>query len=175
MENIKYPIGKFSIFREPNHDERIALISSLHLLPDQLRETVRDLSEEQLETPYREGGWTIRQVAHHIADSHLNGYIRFKWALTEEQPLIKVYHQDAWAQTSEAKSAPVLLSVTLLKALHNKWIVLLKKMSDEDYARKFEHPETGPSTLGIALALFEWHGRHHVAQIQSLRQRLSWE
>ena len=174
MDNIRYPIGKFSLTSEPDAVKRRTLISGMQILPETLRAAVCDLTDQQLDTPYRSGGWTVRQVVHHVADSHLNGYIRFKWALTETNPEIKIYNQDSWARTSESTSAPALISVNLLESLHERWVFLLKLISDEEYEKIYIHPETGPMKLSTALTLYEWHGRHHVAQIQSLRERIKW-
>ena len=174
MDNIKYPIGKFILHNEPNADERRKLISGIQILPEKLRVAVCDLTGHQLDIPYREGGWTVRQIVHHLADSHLNGYIRFKWALTEVRPDVKIYHQDPWAETPESISAPPLISVNLLEALHERWVLLLKELTENDFTRIYVHPETGPMKLSEALALYEWHGRHHVAQIQSFRDRMKW-
>ena len=174
MDNLRYPIGKFSLKSDPDAAGRLVLISGMQILPETLRIAVCDLTDQQLDTQYRSGGWTVRQIVHHIADSHLNGYIRFKWTLTEVIPEIKIYHQDSWAQTPESTSAPVLISVNLLESLHDRWVLLLKSMTEAEYAKIFLHPETGPMKLSEALALYEWHGRHHVAHVQSLRERMKW-
>lgn len=174
MTDLRYPIGPFRYIAPDKESEILKLIASLQLLPTRLRVVVCDLSEDQLSTPYREGGWTVRQVVHHLADSHLNGYIRFKWTLTEENPEIKPYIQDAWANTPENDTTPVLISVALMENLHERWVHLLKDMVEEDFQRKFRHPETGSLSLLYALALYEWHGRHHVAQIETLRKRNGW-
>jgi uncharacterized damage-inducible protein DinB len=174
MKDIRYPIGKFSLKNEPGKNERNDLITSIQILPGRLKEAVGDLSAAQLDTPYREGGWTVRQLVHHIADSHMNGYIRFKWALTENEPPIKPYMQDAWANLADATQSDVAISLELLDNLHQRWLVLLKNMSDEDFHKQYHHPESGISTLGFSLALYEWHGRHHLAHITALRMRMNW-
>ena len=170
----RYPIGKFTF---DGHDpaKRATWISDLRTAPAKLRGAVSGLSEAQLDTPYRVGGWTVRQVVHHLPDSHLNSYIRFRWAMTEDAPTIKAYDEARWAELPDAESAPVGLSLTLLEALHARWVVLLESLSEADYARHFVHPETGAEiTLARNLALYSWHSRHHTAQITSLRERKGW-
>ena len=174
MTEIKYPIGKFSMELVPDLSDKGKLISNLHLLPTKLLETVRDLTEEQLDTPYRTGGWTLRQVIHHIPDSHMNGYIRFKWALTENKPHIKPYDQTSWAVTSENNTTPPLISVSLLENIHQRWVYLLKSMSDSDFDKTYINPESGEFTLLQALTLYDWHGRHHLAQIKALKSKMNW-
>jgi len=132
------------------------------------------LSTEQLDTPYRPGGWTVRQVVHHLPDSHLNSYIRFRLALTEKEPTIKPYDQERWAELDDAKTAPIEPSLALLEALHQRWIMLLRSLIPADFARTFNHPEMGIVTLDATLRLYEWHGRHHTAHITSLRERMGW-
>ncbi len=174
MQDSRYPIGPFQRHPVTDPQERARLIESIRLLPKNLRDQISGLSDIQLDTPYREGGWKIRQLVHHIADSHLNCYIRFKWTLTEEQPEIKAYIQDAWAETSENFNAPVMVSVNLLESLHERWAALLSGLAVSDFERKFIHPETGVWTLHETLALYEWHGRHHLAHIQTARNRYGW-
>ena len=132
------------------------------------------MSEEQLNTPYRDGGWTVRQVAHHVADSHLNAYVRFRLALTENEPTIKPYDEAAWAEIDDARHAPVEVSLALLEALHDRWTRLLRSMSDADFLKQFRHPELGVVPLEKNLALYAWHGKHHVAHVTSLRGRKQW-
>jgi len=139
-----------------------------------LRAALSGLSEEQLATPYRPGGWTLRQLAHHVPDSHMNSYVRFRLALTEDEPTIKPYLEDKWAELSDAQSAPVELSLSLLDALHARWILLLRSIADDGWQRTFRHPELGLMTLEKNLALYAWHGRHHVAHVTSLRERKGW-
>jgi len=132
------------------------------------------LNEAQLDTPYRDGGWTVRQVVHHVPDSHMNAYIRFRLALTEHEPVIKPYDEAAWAELVDAKSAPPEISLTLLDALHDRWVRLLRSMSDADFLKQFRHPELGVVPLEKNLALYAWHGKHHVAHITRLRERMQW-
>lgn len=152
---------------------RIANIQTLRLLPERLGEAVSGLTDAQLDTPYRPEGWTVRQVVHHLADSHLNGYIRFKLALTEENPVIKPYDQDAWARLPDSL-LPIDGSLALVTALHGRWVALLEKLTDKDFHRSYENPKTGRTNLAKALAMYDWHARHHTAHITSLRERQGW-
>jgi uncharacterized damage-inducible protein DinB len=175
MTDLRYPIGKFERGPEPlTADARRRLIDQIAEAPARLREAVRDLSEEKLDTEYRPGGWTVRQVAHHLPDSHLNAYVRFKLALTESEPTIKPYEEGLWARLADVRETPVEVSVVLLEALHRRWVVLLRALSDGDFARTFRHPEAGAMSLDRTLALYAWHGRHHVAHITSLKDRMGW-
>ena len=135
---------------------------------------MKGLSAQQLDTPYREGGWTVRQVVHHVPDSHLNSYIRFKLALTEEEPTIRPYMEDRWAELPEARTAPIELSLSLLEDLHKRWMLMLRAIQPAEWKRTFRHPEIGPMTLEKNLALYAWHGRHHVAHVTALRERMGW-
>jgi uncharacterized damage-inducible protein DinB len=139
-----------------------------------MRTAVAGLSDEQLNTPYRPEGWTVRQVVHHVPESHMNSYVRFKLALTEEEPTIKPYFEDRWAQLDDANQAPVGLSLDLLDALHGRWVWFLRSLKDADFQRTFRHPELGTVSLDRNIALYAWHGRHHVAHITSLRERMGW-
>jgi hypothetical protein len=149
-------------------------VDQLARLPEELRTAVEGLSEQQLDTPYRPGGWTIRQLVHHLPDSHLNCYQRYRLALTEESPKIKPYNQAAWADLADAKSAPIAPSLQLLAALHARWVLLLRSLSEEQWARTFRHPENGLMRLDTTAALYAWHSRHHVAHIQTVRERAGW-
>ena len=142
--------------------------------PEKLRAAVQDLNEEQLDTPYRPGGWTIRQVIHHLPDSHMNSYVRFKLALTENTPAIKTYDEAKWAELDDSKDTPVEVSLNLLESLHKRWVVLLRSMSEKDFHRSVNHPEWGEIKLDRMLALYSWHCRHHLAHITTLRQRKGW-
>ena len=173
MEELRYPVGRFDPKVQVPHAERPALIDNIAAVPDRMRAAVRGLTEAQLDTPYRDGGWTVRQVVHHVPDSHLNAYIRFKLALTEDAPTIKTYDEAAWAELSDARG-PIDMSLALLEALHARWVLLLRAMSEADYERSFQHPEWGTPTLGTILRLYEWHGRHHVAHITHLCERMRW-
>jgi uncharacterized damage-inducible protein DinB len=172
---LRYPVGKFSWRDEKlTFPQREHLIGEIEQAPALLRAAVAGLSDAQLDTPYREGGWTVRQVVHHLADSHMNAYIRFRLALTETEPTIKPYSQDDWAKLADARSAPVEPSLRLLEGLHHRWVLLLKSLSGEDFGRTLRHPEQGVVTLDRNLALYAWHGRHHVGQINALRKRNGW-
>jgi DinB superfamily len=140
-----------------------------------LRAATAGLNEEQLNTPYRDGGWTVRQVIHHVPESHMNAYIRFKLALTESEPTIKPYDETAWAETADVRDTPLEVSLALLDNLHKRWVVLLKSMSEADFLKEFRHPELGVVPLEKNLALYAWHGKHHTAHITSLRERKLWQ
>ncbi|MGO4882477.1 MAG: YfiT family bacillithiol transferase [Bryobacteraceae bacterium] len=174
MTDLSYPIGRFAYAGESNEAQRRALIDRIEQAPARLREAVAGLTEEQLDTPYRPGGWTVRQVVHHVPDSHMNSYCRFRLALTEETPGAKGYFEDRWAELCDARTAPVEYSLALLDALHRRWVVLLRAMTPADFARTFLHSQLGPVTLDRNLALYAWHGDHHVAHITSLRSRMGW-
>jgi len=173
IEN-QYPIGKFNYIDDPDQKERERLISNIERLPSDLRMNVTGLSNEQLDTPYRVGGWTVRQVIHHLADSHLNSFIRFKWTLTENNPTIKDYNQDRWAETADAQIAPPELSLSILVSIHRRWAYLLKSLSEVDFEKSFNHPESGEMSLNKSLVLYDWHGRHHLAQIKTLKKIKRW-
>ena len=143
--------------------------------PKKLRAAVKGLSREQLATPYRDGGWTVQQVVHHLADSHMNAYTRFKLALTEDEPTIKPYNETRWAELSDSKTTPVETSLALMDGLHERWLNLLRGMAPADFARKLKHPERGTMTLDETLGMYAWHGRHHVAHITGLRDRKGWK
>jgi uncharacterized damage-inducible protein DinB len=174
-EDLQYPIGKFDMNAEANEERRAQLIEEIAQTPARLRRAVEGLSEEQLDKPYRPGGWTVRQVVHHVPDSHMNAYIRFKLALTEDAPLIKTYTEDRWAQLADTRLTPVAVSLALLDALHERWTTLLRSLSADDFARTFQHPELGSISLSKVLALYSWHGKHHTAHITSLRERMGWQ
>jgi uncharacterized damage-inducible protein DinB len=155
-------------------DQRQRLIEEIAEAPARLRAAVSGLSPEQLDTPYRPDGWTVRQVVHHVADSHLNSYARFRLALTEDEPTIKPYHEDKWAELYDARTAPIELSLALLDSLHERWILLLKSLTEPDWVRTFRHPDIGVVPLGKNVGLYAWHGKHHVAHITSLRESKGW-
>lgn len=173
-QNFSYPIGKFSYTSPLTRSQRDAAIETIAQTPAKLRAAVRGLSPDQLDTPYRPGGWTVRQVAHHVPDSHLNAYIRTKLALTENEPLIKPYDEKAWAELADSRLTPTETSLVLLEAVHERWNHLLRAVSDADFARTFRHPEHGVRTLDWMVALYAWHGPHHVAHVTSLRERMGW-
>lgn len=174
MTNLQYPIGKFQPHEEFSEQERQAFIQQIEDAPASLWSAVTGLSEQQFDTPYREGGWTARQVVHHLADSHMNAFIRFKLALTEDQPTVKTYQQGRWAELPDAKTAPVVVSLNLFDSVHKRFVALLRSMSAADFGRKMNHPEQGIVNLERYLGLYAWHGRHHVAHITSLRDRMGW-
>lgn len=170
----RYPIGRFSGPDTLTEAERQGHIEALAALPSELRAALAGLSEAQLDTPYREGGWTLRQVAHHLPDSHLNAYVRYKLALTEHEPLIRTYEEHLWAEVPEAQTAPVELSLALLEALHNRWVTSLRMLPAVAFSRPYRHPESGLTTIDRMLGLYVWHGRHHVAHITTLRHAKGW-
>ena len=175
LEILRYPIGKFKPPVNIKMEDIKRWIETLKNYPQQMREAVSGLSESQLDTPYREGGWTIRQVVHHVPDSHLNAYIRFKLALTEDNPTIKPYLEDRWAELPDTKSAPVESSLKLLEAIHNRWVTVLQNMSGDDFKRTFYHPESKVTrSLDVVLCLYDWHAMHHLAHITELKKRMNW-
>jgi DinB family protein len=169
----RYPIGKHTPVSALSAAERVTCIEQIAAAPANFRRAVAGLNDAQLDTPYRTGGWTVRQVAHHVPDSHMNAYMRFKWGLTEHSPAIKTYEEKDWAQTPEMR-APIAMSLDLLAALHVRWVTLLRAMSPADFARTIKHPESGTRSLDTMLGLYAWHGRHHTAHVTSLRQRMGW-
>lgn len=172
--DLRYPVGPF-IFEGPfSHEQRKGLIDEIGIAPQKMRAAVAGLSQAQLDTPYRLNGWTVRQVVHHVPDSHLNSYCRFKLALTEDHPTIRGYDENLWANTDDGRRAPVEVSLDLLETLHRRWVLFLRSFDDKDFERTFEHSELGTISLERNVALYEWHGRHHVAHITSLRQRNGW-
>lgn len=174
MTDLRYPIGKFHYEGSPSPDQKKKFLDEIAQTPANLRAAVKGLSDQQLDTPYRPDGWTMRQVAHHVPDSHMNAYVRFKLALTEDDPTIKPYAEDKWAQLADTQTTPLEVSLTLLENLHTRWMILLRSLKEEDWKRTFRHPEMGLVTLEKSLALYAWHGRHHVAHITNLRERNSW-
>ena len=173
MDDARYPIGPFISPTTVTQSDREGWIAVLDAAPETFRSAVSGLNDAELDTPYREGGWTVRQLIHHLPDSHLHSYVRFKWALTEDAPVIKPYFEGRWAELPDAKAAPEV-SLELLTALHGRWVTLLRAMSEGDFARTFVHPESGVQTLSESLALYAWHGEHHTAQIVRLRQLKGW-
>jgi uncharacterized damage-inducible protein DinB len=174
LDDLRFPIGHFSPPASSMAGIRAAHIQTLRLLPERLRAAVSGLSDSQLDTPYREGGWTLRQVVHHVADSHANAYIRCKLALTEDWPTVKTYDEAAWANLADSRWLPVEPSLAFVAALHGRWVALLESLSEEDFQKGYEHPELGRQTLAKALALYDWHSRHHTAHIAGLRARQGW-
>jgi DinB family protein len=173
MTDLRYPIGRYEPVQTLTAARRAECIEQVAVCPQRLREAVAGLGDAQLDTPYRDGGWTVRQVVHHVPDSHLNAYVRFKLGLTEEHPAIRTYEEKRWALTPETR-APVDMSLELLDALHRRWVTLLRAMGPADFARTIAHPDWGSPSLDGMLAQYAWHGRHHVAHVTSLRERMGW-
>ena len=173
-DELRYPIGKFAVDGEITPQRRAEWITQIELAPRLMRVALLGLTPPQLDTPYRPGGWTLRQVAHHVPESHMNSYIRFKLALTEDTPTIKPYFEDRWAELADARTAPIELSLAMLDTLHARWVVVLRSLSEADWKRAFRHPEIGMMTLERNLALYAWHGRHHTAHVIRLRERMGW-
>ncbi len=174
MTDLRYPIGEFKFEGSLAGDARRRAVDDIEAAPARLRAAVQGLSAPQLDMPYRPCGWTVRQVVHHVPDSHLNAYTRFKLALTENEPTIKPYDEARWAELADVRQAPLEVSLALLEALHIRWVLLLRSLGAEEFARRLRHPERGVMTLDEALGYYAWHGRHHIAHITSLRERMGW-
>lgn len=175
LEKLKYPVGRFSFPENISESDLKNFIADIEEFPSRLRKLVENMSEEQLNTAYRKDGWKVKQVVHHAADSHMNAYIRFKLALTEDMPTIKAYYEDKWAELGDYNDTPVEVSLTLLEALHTRWINLIKSMTRGDFEKTFFHPEYGKEfSLDEITALYSWHCRHHYAHIQELKKRMNW-
>ena len=170
----RYPIGDYQPPKEVTPAMRQRAIDDIAALPAQFRAAIKGLNDAQLDTPYREGGWTVRQVVHHVPDSHMNAYVRWKLALTEDQPTIKPYEEARWAELADTKSTPLDVSLALLDSLHDRWVRLLRSVKDSDFARTFRHPDHGVRTLDWMLFLYQWHGKHHTAHITQLRKQRGW-
>lgn len=170
----RYPIGNYQPPKEVTPAMRQRAIDDIAALPAQFRAAIKGLNDAQLDTPYREGGWTVRQVVHHVPDSHMNAYVRWKLALTEDQPTIKPYEEARWAELADTKSTPIDVSLALLDSLHDRWVRLLRSVKDSDFARTFRHPDHGVRTLDWMLFLYQWHGKHHTAHITQLRKQRGW-
>ena len=173
-DDLRFPTGKFHFNPNVTPELRRKSIDAIRDTPGALRAAVRGLDDAQLNTPYREGGWTVRQVVHHVPESHMNAYIRFKLALTEDNPTIKPYNEDAWSNLGDVPRAPVETSLTLLDALHERWVTLLELLQPEAFERPLVHPDIGPIPLDRLLQMYAWHGPHHVAHVTSLRTRRGW-
>ncbi|WP_217596667.1 YfiT family bacillithiol transferase [Cohnella sp. GbtcB17] len=175
MDDLRYPIGKFTYEGDIAPEQRRQWIQEIAALPEMLSEAVRGLNDVQLDTPYREGGWKVRQVVHHIGDSHMNSLTRFKLALTEDRPTIKPYEEQLWAELADSRDLPIGPSLALIAAVHVRWTALLGSLSDEQFAREFYHPGSGETTrLDRCLGMYVWHGKHHTAHIERLRERMGW-
>jgi hypothetical protein len=173
--DLSYPLGKFDWHAKTDPAMRPQWVAEIREAAGHFREAVRGLGQQQLDTPYRPGGWTVRQVVHHVPDSHMNCYIRFRLALTEEEPAIKPYDEKKWAELPDARTAPVEVSLQLLESLHGRWVALIEAVADGDFARTFRHPEVGLLRLDTVLAGYAWHCRHHAAHITGLRERMGWK
>jgi uncharacterized damage-inducible protein DinB len=174
MTDLRYPIGKFQLPGEITPVFRRQCIEDIEAMPAALREAVRRLTAEQLETPYREGGWTVAQVVHHLPDSHINSYLRMRLALTEDRPRVTDYVENAWAELHDAVSPHIEPSLTLLDGLHARWANLLHRLTPDQWERTYVHPAKGEQRIDKVVALYAWHGRHHVAHITGLRERMGW-
>jgi len=170
----RYPIGKFQAPKETTQAMRAQAIQEIAALPAAVRAATQGLNDAKLDTPYRDGGWTVRQVVHHVADSHLNAYVRCRLALTEMEPTIKPYEESAWAKLEDAARSPIDVSLRLLEPLHERWVTLLRSVKAEEFARTFRHPDHGVKTLDWMLFLYAWHGKHHTAHITELRKQKGW-
>lgn len=173
MDRLRYPIGRFEAVHNPTPEQRGSWIGDILEMPKKVRRTVQNLTEEQLHTEYRPGGWTVRQVVHHMADNDMNAFIRFKRALTEDNPTAGSYREDLWAELSDYET-PIETSILLLEAVHNRFTALLYSLSPSDYQRTFTSPTHGEMSLDVAVQRYAWHGRHHIAQIASLKERMGW-
>ena len=173
-EDIRYPVGVYTKPVKISPADRERFIEEIAAAPGNLRKAVAGLNAARLDTPYREGGWTVRQVVHHLPDSHMNAYIRFKFALTLDDPLIQAYEEALWAELPEAKSGPPEISLALLDAIHNRWVAAIRSLPPGGFARRYRHPASGLTSLDEQLANYAWHGRHHVGHITALRRRMGW-
>jgi uncharacterized damage-inducible protein DinB len=174
-EDLRYPVGTYSPQTNISSEELKRLIETFERFPSDLRKTVENLGEEQLDTPYRNGGWTVRQVVHHVVDSHMNGYVRMKLALTENNPTIKPYHEARWAELDDYRTTPLSLSLDLLELLHRRWVIVMRALTPEQLNKKFFHPDNGEEmTLFNQIGLYAWHSEHHMAHITSLLKRKGW-
>ncbi len=174
MDQIKYPVGTFTLDKDVTAEKRAAWIAEIAGLPLAVRRGVQGLSPEQLDTPYREGGWSTRQVVHHLADSHMNTLIRLKLCLTESEPTIKPFNQDAWALTADVLKVEPHVSIGILEGVHARIAALLTSLAPADFKKTFKHPERGPMDIDHTIQLYAWHGRHHLAQVTALRHRQDW-
>jgi hypothetical protein len=175
MSDLRYPVGKNEPRNELTAAQRRECIDTIAAGPAKLRAAVRGLTDAQLDTPYRDGGWTVRQVVHHLPDSHMNAFIRLKLALTENNPTIRPYDESQWANLADARITPTEVSLVLLESLHERWVGLLRALGDDDFRRTFKHPDhAGTQTVDWLVSTYAWHSRHHVGHITALRERLGW-
>lgn len=175
MTDLRYPIGNFQPQQSITDQQRSELIQQIADAPARVRAAVKGLHEDQLSTPYRDGGWTVRQVVHHLPDSHLNAYVRFKLAMTEDGPMVKTYHENLWAELHDARTADIALSLSLLDSLHARWVIFMNSLPSTEFGRTYTHPDYGSVKLDYLVQLYAWHGRHHAAHITSLRERKGWK
>jgi hypothetical protein len=173
--DLRYPVGKWQRPDKLTPDQRRELIDTMADAPAQLRAAVKGLTDQQLDTPYRPGGWTVRQVVHHLPDSHMNAYTRFKLGVTEDEPTIKTYEEGRWAELADAKTAPIEPSLVLFENLHKRWVTFLRSLGPAEWARNVRHPEWGAISIDQLLSQYSWHGRNHVAHITALRERNGWK
>ena len=174
LEKLKYPIGRYQVEDNINKTSIDNWIKEIESLPQRLTDVLKGLKPDQLQTPYRPDGWTVLQVVHHIADSHMNSYIRFKLALTEDKPMIKPYDEKLWAELPDSKEEDIDVSLNLIKSLHKRWSTLLKQLNEEELNKEFLHPESGMKKLNETICHYAWHGNHHLAHITSLKERMNW-
>jgi hypothetical protein len=174
-QDLRYPVGRYHAVASISAKDREDWLLEIEALPGRLRTAIAGMTDAQLDTPYRDGGWTVRQVVHHFADSHLNSYTRFRLALTEDIPTIKPYAEARWADLADARNAPVGLSLQLLDGLHGRWVLLIRSFTEPDFSKTFRHPELGAMRLDQTLALYAWHCRHHLAHISGLCERKGWK
>jgi hypothetical protein len=173
MEDLRFPVGRFAA-EEFSPEACGRWVDAIAAMPEKLERSVAGLTEAQLDTPYRPEGWTVRQLVHHVADSHMNAFVRFRLALTEDMPIVKTYSQERWADLPDARTAPAEASLRLIRPLHERWTLLLRALTPDHFRRSMQHPELGAINLGFLLQLYAWHGRHHVAHIEGLRHRMKW-
>lgn len=175
LEKLKYPVGEYIPKRQYSNEDIKKGTETIRLLAGKLKKAITGLNEKQLDTRYRDGGWTIRQVVHHIADSHINAYVRFRLALTEETPVINPYNQDKWAELNDANTLPVEVSINLIEALHNRWANLIESLNDKDLNKNYFHPEQHNTVnLDYVVDIYAWHCEHHLAQIENLKKKMKW-
>ena len=174
LENLKYPIGRFTPVSIESDEQRASLVRTIAECPRELRAAVDSFSDAQYDTPYREGGWTVRQLVHHIFDSHCNAYIRFRLTITQDNPLVNAYDEAVWAELEDSFSVPPSVSLDLTEGVHRRWVATLENMSAEDFARPLQHPENGPMTCDGLLQMYAWHSLHHVRHITALSERMGW-
>lgn len=173
-DSLRYPIGKPNLRSGLSPEERAGMIDEIERFPSRLRNTVENFTDEQLDTPYRNGGWTVRQVVHHVPDSHLNGYVRFKLAVTEEVPTVRAYEEQIWAELPEARTGDIELSLPILESLHQRWVAFLRNLGPDHFARTLKYSDGRVMTVDELLCIYSWHGAHHLAHITGLMQRLGW-